>query len=47
MYGVLWRNTRGKEMNKLEKATVRLIINPFLEKHRIDPKEAKVEIHFK
>jgi len=33
-------------MNELEKAIVRLIINPFLEEHGIDTKKAQVEIHF-
>jgi len=34
-------------MNSLEKTIVRLIINPYLEKHGIDPKKAKMEIHIK
>jgi len=33
-------------LNKLEKAIVRLIINPWLVEHGMDPKKAKVEIHF-
>lgn len=36
-----------RHLNKLEKAIVRLIINPYLEENGIDPKEANVEIHFK